>query len=155
MMNKKFTTCVRCRQKAPITGASVLRRGMTLVEMLVAMTAALIMMALVAQIMAMFGRGLNGSRKQAEMYDKLRAATERLKQDLDGLTVEFSPPVAPERGIGYFEYVEGTGTDTKVTEEQSVGLFGQKTKPDIITPMVKKKVEELRENKKDAFDIGL
>ena len=110
-MNKKFTTCVRCRQKAPITGASVLRRGMTLVEMLVAMTAALIMMALVAQIMAMFGRGLNGSRKQAEMYDKLRAATERLKQDLDGLTVEFSPPVAPERGIGYFEYVEGTGTD--------------------------------------------
>ena len=110
-MNKKFTTCVRGRQKAPLHRASGLRRGMTLVEMLVAMTAALIMMALVAQIMAMFGRGLNGSRKQAEMYDKLRAATERLKQDLDGLTVEFSPPVAPERGLGYFEYVEGTGTD--------------------------------------------
>jgi len=53
------------------------------------------------------------------------------------------------------EGVEGTGTDTKVTEEQSAGLFGQKTKPDIITPMVKKKVEELRENKKDVFDIGL
>ena len=110
-MNKKFTTCVRGRQKAPVRSASVVRRGMTLVEMLVAMTAALIMMALVAQIMAMFGRGLNGSRKQAEMYDKLRAATERLKQDLDGLTVEFSPPVAPERGLGYFEYIEGTGTD--------------------------------------------
>ena len=110
-MIKNFTTRVRGRQKAPLHSASVVRRGMTLVEMLVAMTAALIMMALVAQIMAMFGRGLNGSRKQAEMYDKLRAATERLKQDLDGLTVEFTPPVAPERGLGYFEYVEGTGTD--------------------------------------------
>jgi len=79
-MNKKFTTCVRGRQKAPVRSASGVRRGMTLVEMLVAMTAALIMMALVAQIMAMFGRGLNGSRKQAEMYDKLRASTEQLNQ---------------------------------------------------------------------------
>jgi hypothetical protein len=51
--------------------------------------------------------------------------------------------------------VEGTGTDTKVIEEPSVGLFGQETKPDVITPVVKKKIKDLRENQKDAFDIGL
>ena len=53
------------------------------------------------------------------------------------------------------EGVEGTGTDTKVIEEPSAGLFGQETKPDVITPIVKKKIKDLRENQKDAFDIGL
>ena len=38
-------------------------RGMTLVEMLVAMAASLIMLALVAQLMAMFSKGMNASRK--------------------------------------------------------------------------------------------
>jgi len=51
--------------------------------------------------------------------------------------------------------VEGTGTDTKVIEQPSSGLFGQETKPDVITPVVKKKIKDLRENQKDAFDIGL
>jgi prepilin-type N-terminal cleavage/methylation domain-containing protein len=82
------------------SGSLVMGRGMTLVEMLVAMAASLIMLALVAQLMAMFSKGMNASRKGAEVYESLRAATERLKQDLSGLTAEFSVPLAPEKGSG-------------------------------------------------------
>ena len=111
-------------------------RGMTLVEMLVAMAASLIMLALVAQLMAMFGKGMNESRKRAEVYESLRAATERLKQDLSGRTAEFSLPLAPEKGLGYFEYIEGQGSDqidyrlgtphdkTSMTASESLTAFG-------------------------------
>ena len=85
---------------------------MTLVEMLVATALTLVMMALVAQLFGMLGKGVNGSRNRVELYSRLRATGYRLKQDLAGVTVELTPPIDPELGKGYFEYIEGKETDS-------------------------------------------
>ncbi|MGI9458612.1 MAG: PulJ/GspJ family protein, partial [Pirellulales bacterium] len=72
------------------------RSAMTLVEMLVATALTLVMMALVAQLFGMLGKGVNGSRNRVELYSRLRATGYRLKQDLAGVTVELTPPIDPE-----------------------------------------------------------
>ena len=87
------------------------RRALTLVEMLVATTLTLIMMALVAQLFGMLGKGVNGSRNKVELFNRVRATGQRLRQDLSGLTVNFEVPVSPEDAVGYFEYIEGPETD--------------------------------------------
>ena len=87
------------------------RRAFTLVEMLVATALTLIMMALVAQLFGMLGKGVNGSRNRVELYNRVRATGQRLRQDLSGLTVNFEVPVSPEDAVGYFEYIEGPETD--------------------------------------------
>jgi prepilin-type N-terminal cleavage/methylation domain-containing protein len=86
-------------------------RGMTLVEMLVAMTLTLLLMGAVAQIFGMLGQGVNGSRSMAELNDRLRAAGYRLRQDLGGITVDPTPPVRPELNSGYLEIIEGPESD--------------------------------------------
>lgn len=84
---------------------------MTLVEMLVAMALTLLMMAAVAQIFAMLGQGVNGSRSMAELNDRMRATAYRLRQDLAGVTVDTTPPVKPELNSGYLEIIEGPCSD--------------------------------------------
>lgn len=84
---------------------------MTLVEMLVAMALTLLMMAAVAQIFAMLGQGVNGSRSMAELNDRMRVTAYRLRQDLAGVTVDTTPPVKPELNSGYLEVIEGPCSD--------------------------------------------
>lgn len=97
--------------EVPAGRGSRAARGMTLVEMLVAMTLTLLLMGAVAQIFGMLGQGVNGSRSMAELNDRLRAAAYRLRQDLAGITVEPTPPVRPEINSGYLEIIEGPETD--------------------------------------------
>lgn len=87
------------------------RHGLTLVEMLVSMTATLILMGLVAQLFGMLGSGVNNSRSLTELNEKMRTVTYRLRQDLDGLTADLTPPVEPEYNQGYFELIEGPESD--------------------------------------------
>jgi prepilin-type N-terminal cleavage/methylation domain-containing protein len=96
-------------------------RGMSLVEMLVAMTLTLLLMGAVAQIFGMLGQGVNGSRSMAELNDRLRAASHRLRQDLAGITVEPTPPVRPELNSGYLEIIEGPLTDYSAAFAASAG----------------------------------
>ncbi len=88
------------------------RRGMTLVEMLVATTITLIMMGLVAQLFGVFGQGVTGSRSVIELTDQMRSVGWRLRQDLGGVTATTLPPLRPEANEGYFELFEGPATDT-------------------------------------------
>lgn len=83
------------------------RRGFTLVEVLIATTLTLILMAVVAQIFGLVGEGIADSRSTLEMNDRLRGAVARLQEDLEGVTVTMVPPRRPEANEGYFEYVEG------------------------------------------------
>ena len=99
------------------------RSAMTLVEMLVATALTLIMMALVAQLFGMLGKGVNGSRNRVELYNRLRATGYRLKQDLAGVTVELTPPIDPESGKGYFEYIEGKETDSVAWGANGLGSY--------------------------------
>lgn len=97
--------------------------AMTLVEMLVAMTATLIMMGLVAQLFGMLGKGVNGSRNRVELYNRLRSTAQRLKQDLGGATAPMAPPLSPENCDGYFEYVEGIETDIRGYGSTKIGKY--------------------------------
>jgi len=86
-------------------------RGLTLVEMLVAMTLTLLLMGAVAQIFGTLGKGVNGSRSTAELGARMRSAAHRLQQDLAGMTVDPQPPVRPEADTGYLEIIEGPESD--------------------------------------------
>jgi prepilin-type N-terminal cleavage/methylation domain-containing protein len=87
------------------------QRGMTLVEMLVAMTATLMLMAAVAQAFGVFGNSITASRSILELDARMRETAWRLRADLAGATARPLPPLAPEAGDGYFEIIEGPLTD--------------------------------------------
>ena len=88
------------------------RKGMTLVEMLVATTITLIMMGLVAQLFGIMGEGVTASRSVIETTDQMRAVSHKLRQDLQGLTAIPMPPNRPENDSGYLEIIEGPLKDT-------------------------------------------
>lgn len=88
------------------------RRGMTLVEMLVATTMTLIIMGVVAQLFSVLGRNVSGSQEATTMSEQLRGVAQMLRTDLGGITVPTLPPVRPEADCGYLEIIEGPTTDT-------------------------------------------
>lgn len=102
------------------------RAGLTLIEMLVATTITLMMMAAVVQIFAMIGDTVNDSRAVLELNEQLRGAARRLQLDLEGATALMTPPVSLTDASGYFEYVEGpVGVSTQphaVTNDSTTGL---------------------------------
>lgn len=89
------------------------RGGLTLVEMLVALAVTLVMMGSVVTIFNLIGEGIGESRAVMELGDRVRSAANRLQHDLDGITVNLAagPWTNPGTDAGYFEYVEGWGTD--------------------------------------------
>ena len=90
---------------------SSIRRGMTLVEMLVAMAASLLLMAAIARAFAAFSGAMSNSRAILETDARLRSAAHRLRTDLQGVTTQMLPPRNPAQGEGYFEVIEGPLTD--------------------------------------------
>jgi hypothetical protein len=97
------------------------RRGMTLVEMLVATTMTLIIMGIVAQLFGVLGNTVNSSRYTMDLAGRLRATANKLRQDLDGMTVQTVPPVAADADAGYLEIIEGPDTDTSLGTNQILG----------------------------------
>jgi prepilin-type N-terminal cleavage/methylation domain-containing protein len=89
----------------------MIRRGMTLVEMLVAMTATLLIMGAVAQAFSAFGNAISGGRSVLELDARMRSAAWRLRSDLAGATARPLPPLNPAAGEGYVEIIEGPATD--------------------------------------------
>ena len=95
-----------CGRRSPV------RSGMTLIEMLVAMAATLMLMAAVAQAFSIFGKGISGSRSALDTAGRMRSVAWRLRQDLAGATAPTLPPLDPADGLGYFEVIEGPRYDT-------------------------------------------
>jgi len=88
-----------------------LRRGMTLVEMLVATTMSLIIMAAVAQLFNVLGRNVSDNQGAITMNEQLRGVAQQLRRDLGGITVTTLPPARPEADSGYLEIIEGSASD--------------------------------------------
>lgn len=91
---------------------SPFRAGMTLVEMLVATTATLILMGAVAQIFSVFGSAVTNSRSMIESDARMRTVAWRLRSDLSGATARPIPPLSPAGGEGYLEIIEGPLNDS-------------------------------------------
>jgi prepilin-type N-terminal cleavage/methylation domain-containing protein len=82
------------------------RAGFSLTELLVAAAIGLMVMAAVASLFSVFGRGLSQSRTLVDMAARLRNAAWQLRQDLHGVTVPPTRWVRPEANAGYFEIME-------------------------------------------------
>ena len=107
------------------------RHGMTLVEMLVATAATLILMGAIAQVFSVFGSAVTNSRSMIELDARMRTVAWRLRSDLAGATARPLPPLDPTAGEGYLEIIEGplndnnapTGTTTLAADTDDVILF--------------------------------
>ena len=97
------------------------RRGMTLIEMLVAMTATLILMGAIARVFAVFGTAITNSRAVLATDAQLRTAAWRLRSDLSGITCRTLPPRGPDAGEGYFELIEGPAKDADASDATTIG----------------------------------
>ena len=87
------------------------RRGMSLIEMLVATAASLMLMAAVAQVFSVFGSAVTNSRSMIELDARMRTVAWRLRSDLAGATARPLPPLEPSAGEGYLEIIEGPNND--------------------------------------------
>src|SRR5438132_5476306 len=83
------------------------RRAFTLVEMLVAMALTLILVYAIAHFYAIIGDAVKDGRAMIELNQQLRACVERLKSDLDQVTIPIVPWADEGGAAGYFEYREG------------------------------------------------
>ena len=92
------------------------RSGMTLIEMLVATAATLILMGALAQVFSVFGSAVSNSRSMIEQDSRLRSVAWRLRSDLAGATARMLPPLKPEAGEGYFEIIEGPQSDAAAAD---------------------------------------
>ncbi|MFM7107450.1 MAG: type II secretion system protein J [Planctomycetaceae bacterium] len=86
--------------------------GFTLVELLVAATLALVVMAALASLFGIFGRAVADSQDLVQLGARMRSAAWRLRQDLQGVTTEVKAFIRPESACGYFEIIEGPMVET-------------------------------------------
>ena len=87
------------------------RHGMSLVEMLAAMAVTLILILALAQVFSIIGDNVADGRAIVEMSSSIRDTANRLQEDLDSITVPARPWPEPGSGLGYLEYLEGSGFD--------------------------------------------
>jgi type II secretory pathway component PulJ len=97
------------------------RRGMTLVEMLVATAMTLIIMGVVAQLFGFLALTLSRSRDTIEMSSDARSVANLLRRDLTGGTVKTFPPTPTDGDSGYLEIIEGPATDQSAGFSQLTG----------------------------------
>ena len=102
------------------------RRGITLVEMLIAMAITLVMIGAVVTIFANVTGSVQKRRAMIEMSGQLRHARNVLQRDLAGATCPAVTWQRPESNHGYLEIIEGPLTDANPTglifDEQSASV---------------------------------
>lgn len=106
--------------------------GLTLVEMLVAMTCTLLLMLAITQTFQNIGEVSAKGRAGIEMSTQLRGVWLKLQEDLQGLTVPVRPWPDADGAAGYFEYQEGTSRDNSFVNDPMNNLMGD---PDDILAM--------------------
>jgi hypothetical protein len=91
------------------------RGGFTLLEVLIATAATLLMMLSLAQIFKVVGDSMKQGRAALELNNSLRSVAYRIRIDLENLTAVPNPPADPSSGLGYIEYYDGSLTDYSAT----------------------------------------
>ncbi len=94
------------------------RSAFTLVELLIAMTITLLLMAALAKSFGVIGNSIKEGRSQVSLSSKLRGISFRIRTDLRSRTADVTPPLSSSAGSGYFMYYEGPLT------EHTMGMFG-------------------------------
>ncbi len=108
----RFQPLVASRRRSRCASAGrLLRRGVTLIELLIALAITMIMMTAVITLFANLSGTVTDSRALIEISERLRATRNRLQLDLAGHTATTLPPLRPEDGEGYLEIIEGPNSD--------------------------------------------
>ncbi|MCA9161994.1 MAG: prepilin-type N-terminal cleavage/methylation domain-containing protein [Planctomycetales bacterium] len=87
------------------------RSGLTLVELLVAMTVTLIMAFALIQMFQSIGRGVAAGRANLELAGDLRSVSNMLRSETDNVTVDVRPWTQPGANAGHVEIVDGPTRD--------------------------------------------
>lgn len=90
-----------------------MRRGFTLIEMLIAMALTLILVYSVAEFYAYVGNIVRDGRATIELGGQLRAATQQLQDDLRSMTLRPQPWIDSGSSPGYFTVYEGPSSDQR------------------------------------------
>lgn len=87
------------------------RRGLTLIEIMIALTMTLIVLGAMMQAFQYASGQMQMGRATMEMANRLRSAEELLRSDLKNLTVEPRPYTGVTNPNGYFEIIDGAMRD--------------------------------------------
>ncbi len=87
------------------------RRGMTLVEILIAMVMTLIVLGAMMVAFRYASAEIAKGRAMIELSNQLRMAQETIRADLEGVTVDMRPWAISAGPAGYFTYIEGAQSD--------------------------------------------
>ena len=89
------------------------RRGLSLMELLIATTISIMLMAATVTLFGVVGDKVNAGRAMIETGDRLRATRSRLSADLRGVTAPMLPWGQPASGDGYFEIIKGPAPNNR------------------------------------------
>lgn len=87
------------------------RRGVTLVEMLVAVALLVLMMTIIVQVFGAATGTVSTAKTLQELDANLRQLDATIRQDLEGVTAKLTPPLNPKDNLGYLEYAENSFAD--------------------------------------------
>ena len=87
------------------------RRGLTLIEIMIALTMTLIVLGAMMQAFQYASGQMQMGRATMELANRLRSAEELLRSDLSNLTVEPRPYTGNTNPNGYLEIIDGTMRD--------------------------------------------
>ena len=87
------------------------RAGFTILEVLIALTASLLLMLGLARAYKLLGDKVTERQSEMELSSRLRDISIRLRDELRGATCEMTPPAKVEGAEGYLVYHEGPFTD--------------------------------------------
>ena len=82
------------------------RRGLSLMELLIATTISIMVMGATVTLFGVVGERINGGRAMIEVADRLRSTQSLLSRDLRGHTARCLPWEQPSAGSGYFEILK-------------------------------------------------
>ncbi len=96
------------------------RRGLTLVELMVASTLGLLLVIGVLEAFRQITDSVTKGRATVQISGQLRNITNVMRADFQGITVQAVPNTVAGAGMGYFEIVEGIDNDFVITPPNTV-----------------------------------
>lgn len=85
--------------------------GFTILEVLIALTASLLLMLGLTRAFKLIGDSITSSQSELSLANTLREVTFRMRDEVGELTTTFSAPQSSTANAGYFTYYEGPWTD--------------------------------------------
>ena len=98
------------------------RRGLTLVELMVASTLGLMLIIGVLEAFRQITGSVTKGRATVQISGQLRNITNLMRADFQGITVNTIPNTSAGSGMGYFEIIEGVDNDLVITPLEFANL---------------------------------